>query len=63
MLMCIGVSLWFKIGIIKKRGLEKVVYAYTKSLTHFMNDSQFHRIVSAIDDIANRGLGYAAFHE
>lgn len=41
--------------------MEKLSKADSKALAQLMNYPQFHRIKGAVDNIANRGFGYAGF--
>ena len=48
--------LWLQIGLFKKRGVKKVINIDSKSLTQFVDDTQFYRIIGAVNDIADRGF-------
>ena len=48
--------------LLEKWRSKKGVYSNSQPLAHLMDDSQLYRIVRTVDDIANGGLGNAAFH-
>ena len=59
---CVGAS-WVEIAFLKQGRIEELGNADAQSLAHFVNDAQLHRIVGTVDDVADGGLGHAAFDE
>ena len=56
------IKLWLKIGFIKVGRIKEIRNVDPQPLADLMNHAQFHRIVCAVDDIADGGLGHAAFY-
>ena len=61
-MMVEAVLLRFQIRFFKKRRCEKLRNGEPHSLTQLVDDPQLHRVISAIDHIADRGLRDTAFH-
>jgi len=58
---CIGV-LRFKISFMEQGRCEELGKIYLQTLAQLVDDSQLHGGVCAVEQIANSGLGNAAFH-
>ncbi len=52
----------FQIVFSKERRSEELTDVNIQSLTQLVDDSQFDRVIGAIDDVSNGRLGDAAFH-
>lgn len=50
-----------KVFFLKEGRIKKSIQTYAQPLAHFMEDPQFYGIVRAVDDVADGGLGNAAF--
>ena len=55
-------SLGIEIVLSEQRRIEELWNIDFQALTHFVDDSEFHRIIGAVNHIANGRLGHSAFH-
>ena len=53
--------LGFQIVFSEQRGIKELRNANAKPLAHFMDNAELYGIVSAINQVSNRGLGDTAF--
>ena len=56
------IKLWFKICFFEIRGIKEIGNVDPQALADLMDHAQLYRVIGAIDDIPDRGLGYAAFY-
>lgn len=55
-------SSWLQITFFEKRRCEEIRNVDIQSLANLVDYAELHRIISAVDDIADRGLGHTAAH-
>ena len=56
------IKLWFQIRLFEKRGIKEIGNVDLQALADLVDHAQLYRVIGAIDDIADGGLGHAAFY-
>ena len=59
---CFVIKLWFKVYFFEIWRIEEIRNVDTQALAYLVDHAQLYRVIGAIDDISNRGLGHAAFN-
>ena len=54
-------NLWLKICFIEIRRIKEGRNIDLQALANLVDYTQLHRIIGTVDDVADGGLGYAAF--
>ena len=56
------IKLWFKICLFEIGRIKEIGNADPQALANFVDHAQLYRVIGAIDDISDRGLGHAALY-